>query len=521
VGANKIKLYYRTLFHLKSQQIFYRIYYTFYKKLGFVKLPSLFPSQTYPIRFIKTPYSKHFLGKNHFTFLNISHRFSTTIKWDYMRNGKLWAYNLNYFSFLNEESITKEMGVDMILDFIRHISKNKIALDPYPISLRVMNWILFVSQHNINDKKINVSIYQQLRLLNKIKEYHLLGNHLLENGFSLFFGAYYFREKKLYQSAKKILKKELKEQILSDGGHFELSPMYHQIILFGLLKCIALCQQNKIVWEDKSLLPFLEKKAEKMLGWLTIMTFKNGKIPLFNDSAEEIAFSTAVIQNWAKKLNLNSEKVKLETSGYRKYFGKEYELILDVGNIGASYVPGHAHSDVFNFELYKKGCPIIVDTGISTYEIGMRRQIERSTSSHNTVSIENFEQSEIWESFRVARRVKPKIIEERQNSIVGKIKYKTTTAQHKRSFVLKGKEIIIKDSIKSKKKATAHFHFSPDEKLSLKKKEVVFSNGSLSFEGSEEIKISSFKYAPKFNVLISSKKVEVSFKNYLETKIIL
>ena len=521
MGGNKIKLYYYTLIHLKRQQIFYRIYYFFYKKLGFLQLPSSFPSQSCPIQFMKMPYSKHFLGKNHFSFLNISHRFSMTIKWDYMEKGKLWAYNLNYFNFLNEERMTKEIGMGLIVDFIHQIDNNKIALDPYPISLRVINWIVFLSYYDIRDERINLSIYRQLRLLNKIKEYHLLGNHLLENGFSLFFGGVYFKDKKLYQSAKKILKKELKEQILSDGGHFELSPMYHQTILFGLLKCIVLCRQNKIDWTDETFLLFLEKKAEKMLGWLLTMTFKNGKIPLFNDSAEEIAFSTKIIQNWAEKLNLIAKKVKLEASGYRKYFGKEYEIVLDIGEISASYVPGHTHSDIFNFELYKKEIPVIVDTGLSTYEICDRRQIERSTSSHNTVTIGNFEQSEIWASFRVARRTRPKILEETQNSIEGRINYKTAKAQHKRIFILKEKEIIIKDRVKSKKKATAHFHFSPQERLFLKKNRVVFSNGEILFKGEEKIKISNFKYAPKFNVLISSKKVEVTFKNYLETKIIL
>ena len=45
-----------------------------------------------------------------------------------------------------------------------------------------------------------------------------------------------------------------------------------------------------------------------------------------------------------------------------------YELFIDVGNIGPDYQPAHAHSDTFNFELIKGDNPIFVDTGISTYE---------------------------------------------------------------------------------------------------------------------------------------------------------
>ena len=46
----------------------------------------------------------------------------------------------------------------------------------------------------------------------------------------------------------------------------------------------------------------------------------------------------------------------------------------------ASYQPGHSHADTFNFELYIKNKPIIVDTGISTYENNQQRRYERSTS---------------------------------------------------------------------------------------------------------------------------------------------
>ena len=81
-------------------------------------------------------------------------------------------------------------------------------------------------------------------------------------------------------------------------------------------------------------------------------------------------------------------------------------MFIDFGKIGPSYQPGHAHSDTFNFELIKNGNPFIVDTGVSTYEKNERRQIERSTSSHNTITIGDYEQSEVWGGFRVAKRAK-------------------------------------------------------------------------------------------------------------------
>ena len=53
----------------------------------------------------------------------------------------------------------------------------------------------------------------------------------------------------------------------------------------------------------------------------------------------------------------------------------------------ASYISGHAHADTFNFELYIKNSPFIVDAGVSTYNLGEQRDNERATKSHNTVEV--------------------------------------------------------------------------------------------------------------------------------------
>ncbi len=46
------------------------------------------------------------------------------------------AYNLNYFEFLNQRTITVNEGLKLIDEFIETISNNKVGLEPYPISLR-------------------------------------------------------------------------------------------------------------------------------------------------------------------------------------------------------------------------------------------------------------------------------------------------------------------------------------------------------------------------------------------------
>src|SRR5690606_21988665 len=108
-----------------------------------------------------------------------------------------------------------------------------------------------------------------------------------------------------YKKALKILRSELNEQILDDGAHFELSPMYHQILLNRLLDCINLVQHNP--GKENDFISFLKEKAIIMLSWLEAITYKNGNIPMFNDCAYDIAPKSAQLFNYAKKLSLKWE----------------------------------------------------------------------------------------------------------------------------------------------------------------------------------------------------------------------
>ena len=77
-------------------------------------------------------------------------------------------------------------------------------------------------------------------------------------------------------------------------------------------------------------------------------------IPMVNDATFNIAPNSKNIFTYAKHLGINSQDIPLSDSGYRKINYNNYELLIDVGNVGPHYQPGHAHSDTFNFELIKR-----------------------------------------------------------------------------------------------------------------------------------------------------------------------
>lgn len=518
---------YHTLKHLKQKQFTYRFYYllrNFMRKVIKYKYPIFVPTVSKEIRLEEhQPFSIYNIYENNtFTFIGISHQFQENeIDWNYSIYGKLWNYNLTYFDFLQQENMSKDEGVSLIKKFIDYPQIIRGKEMPFPISLRNINFIKFISRKNIKNEQIDSFLFNQYFILMDNLEYHFLGNHLLENGFSLLFGAYYFEDEKLYKEASKILTEELSEQILNDGAHFELSPMYHQIMLFRMLDCINLIKNN--LWKNQNLLNFLIIKAQLMLGWLENITYKNGDIPLFNDSAKGIAPTSSELFKYAKKLNLEVTKIALNESGYRKKENEYYECMMDVGNIGPDYIPGHAHSDTFNFELMVNHSPVIVDTGLSTYEAGQRRTEERSTSSHNTVEINGENQTEVWGAFRVARRAKIIQLKEDANTIEATHDgYKHRGFLHTRKWDFNDKKITIIDTIIGDREGNSigYLHFHPDVTIEINKNLIISSLIKISFSNIDTLSISRYNYCNNFNQKTTSSVVIIKFKKTMRMEIV-
>ena len=519
-------LYFHTIIHLRPIQIYYRIFYKiraiFRKTIDF-KYLQFIPTQSYPITLKPSIPSNqtYFPEENRFTFLNQSQVFEfNQIHWnDEQTFGKLWAYNLNYFEYLNQENLTHTQGIALIRAYIQAYPTLKTGLEPYPTSLRNINWIKFLSKYQIQDAEIDGFLKAQyVRLMDNL-EYHLMGNHLLENAFSLLFGAYYFRNETLFTTANKILKTELSEQFLDDGGHFERSVMYHQIMLFRLLDCWNLMENNstfKSISENEISFNLIEK----LLSFLQTITFKNGDIPLVNDATNNIAPTTKQLIEYANQLNISGSNIELSESGYRRFNKSNYELLVDVGNIAPDYLPGHAHADTLSFILYVNQKPFIVDTGTSTYQNNEIRQYERSTSAHNTVQIGDFEQSEMWSSFRVGRRAKSKILSENEHEITASHDgYERHGIIHKRTFITDNQRIIIADKVIGETKCPqkAYLHFHPNVEIKIEGNNIKTIFGNITFENLMSITENKCNIIEEFNVRISSKMITLFFDKKLTT----
>jgi len=525
MGYNRIILLLNTLKYLKATQIYYRIYYFIRNKFFKKRYDKILNREVNPLNWDDCLlYPITYLKPNTFKFLNLEYEFKETIEWNFYEFGKLWTFNINYFDFLNQEKIQVSEGLFLIKDYIKKNETLKEGKASYTISLRGMNWIKFLSKHKIVDDEINQMLYNHYQILSNNIEHHLLGNHILENGFSLLFGAYYFKDEMLYKKASIILHEELNEQILQDGGHFELSPMYHKIMLHRILDCINLIKNNS--FKKNELVSFLEQKAVSMLGWLETLTYKNGDIPNVNDSTYDIAPLSSQLYFYAKRIGISWKKNELKESGYRKVVKEKYELFVDVGHVGASYQPAHVHSDTFSFELVVNNTPFIVDRGISTYEKNNIRQDERGTVSHNTVQIGSREQTVVWGGFRVAKRAKiVKLLEAKNIISATHDGYKSMGIYHTRKFISDEFSLLIEDKLSknSNYKQEAHYHFHPNIKeININSNLVTFGNLQVQISFSSKIKNiekRTYNYCLGFNNVEEAIKLVVTFEKELKTVI--
>ena len=160
----------------------------------------------------------------------------------------LFLYNLHYFDDLNSQNSSDrtKWHHDLIAHWILENppAKGK-GWDPYPTSLRLTNWIKWSLSGHCLSSEAKQSLFIQTRWLARRLEWHLLGNHLFVNAKALVFSGLFFagpEAQKWLTKGIKILSKEIPEQILPDGGHFERSPMYHALALEDMVDLVNISQ---------------------------------------------------------------------------------------------------------------------------------------------------------------------------------------------------------------------------------------------------------------------------------------
>lgn len=267
-------------------------------------------------------------------------------------------------------------------------------------------------------------------------------NHALAESLGLFFAGAGFPNQKNAEKWKKkgkhIFESEILRQLYPDGSSFEHSIPYLQFVADHALIYCWFAKTHNI-----PINPGICRRLEKVCDFIAHLVDTNGNIPMIGDDDDgylvKLWFGKhnnflSILNSGAKlfsradwihpesRMDLKSyyfnvshmvdSNPRIHYSGKWKmrsrYFDnaglgviahqKDNTDILFVGNsgpLGLAPLSGHGHADALSFWLSVNGCPFFVDPGTYLYHGGGKwRRYFRSTRAHNTIAVDNLDQSE-------------------------------------------------------------------------------------------------------------------------------
>ncbi len=281
-----------------------------------------------------------------------------------------------------------------------------------PTSVRVREWIEWLLVHPDAPEPLRArmvaSLAHQVRTLEDTVQHHLLGHHVLQNATTLCWAGMTLQGPsagRWMARGRRLLRRQLGEQLLADGTHDERSPMYQALVAEALLRLAEVAGPSRA---GESVRSMARAAGEVLVASLRALTHPDGQIALFNDAAFREAPSAGVMERRfaiAEGDVPEDDAWALPAAGYYGVRRGELYVAFDAGPIGPDHQPGHGHADALSFELTHDGRRLFTDTGVITYEPGATRAWDRGTAAHNTVQVDGLDQSELWGAFGCGRRI--------------------------------------------------------------------------------------------------------------------
>ena len=374
-------------------------------------------------------------------------------------------------------------------------------------------------------------LYTGYRDLWSKREFHLGGNHLLENALALAAGAAAFGDIDGQRRALRLLTAEIREQYLPDGLHYERSFTYHALLTYRQLLVLAILDQGHHDPSASASADLLRASLPAQLAVIRRHTPTIGPYPRFNDVDPAAPPPPQWLYAFAKMLGVTAE-APLEVASaditYRTFTRPNYQITVDVGAFAPDHLPAHAHCDALSFGIHDaNGSELIVDTGTSTYEASPTRLRERSTAAHNTVEVGLTNQAEIWAAFRVGRKPRVTLLDHTPDRLVARVEAARGTSvayTHTRALKFDSNAIKMTDRIATvaakSQRSRSRLHVAPGVNVEQRDGYVRLGRTArVSFSGAEEVSVEPYRFAVGFNRTVLAYVVVAAFRNELSTAI--
>jgi hypothetical protein len=292
------------------------------------------------------------------------------------------------------------------------------------------------------------SIYQHCHFIPRHWSRHSsANNHLLGEATGLYVAALtwpLWRESPYWErQARAELDKEGLEQNSADGVNREQAIWYHHAVADMMLVAGLIARAN-----DREFSPEYWSRLEVMLELIASLMDVGGSVPMIGDADEGVLvrfnpdpdadvfrslLSTGAVlfrrPAMRAKGGVFDDKTRwllgdaaeatfdgIDASRafpVRRAFpeggyfilGEDFEtprevrLVADAGPLGYLAIAAHGHADALSFTLSVGGLPILVDPGTFSYSAMPWRRYFRSTAAHNTVVVDDRNQSQFGGSF--------------------------------------------------------------------------------------------------------------------------
>jgi hypothetical protein len=398
-------------------------------------------------------------------------------------------------------------------------------------AVRLINWIwcLKLLQSELNEekfKRIVHSIYLQYDfIINNLSLYSSANNHLTGElaGIKIITTVFPEFSKEWNVKSERMLNKVIDDQIFADGVGAEqatdylifILDLYTSVVsltgmtvpekiknkLIASMKFIRslLCNREKfpIIGDSDDANPFNFGNKDNLLSVLSLLSLITEK-----------KFNTDEKVFWLTGLSSNdkSESVK-ESHFFSKggYFVSNQDnagLIFDCGKLGYLSTASHGHCDALSILFSYKELDFLVDNGCYVYHGNKKwRNYFRSTRAHNTVQIDNREQSQMLDDFVYGRKATVTLKEVEKDRIIAEHDGYNNVIHQRELIHEKGKVTII-DRIKVKdgKKHQVSLFFNLHPKILVKEKENIFTltrdNVSVNLKLEGDVKIHNGETEP-------------------------
>lgn len=484
--------------------------------------------------------------------------------WELNRHFQFSILAKNYYVTKNKKYLNEL--VDLFYDwnsnnpFLIGISWTSIM----EISIRAYSWMItlgFLKESGLKNEKIlqdlEIGIINMVDYTNKHhSRYSSANNHLIVEMIVLGIAGVMFNYEKWYSKAINVLDEELFIQNCSDGVNKEHALHYQTFVMEAIALFMLIMKRNSINY-PKSWNKLLDKMSEfiadnmdtqynvshlgdsdegkildlcgehlnhyKYVLELTSLLLCKKYIDL-NNVHENInwLFTQSEIENINESYD-NTKSKCYKDGGYTiiksiNSCKDEVMFAIDHAELGFGSIAAHGHADSLSFTMNVNGNRVFIDPGTYIYHIDLEsRDYFRKTINHNTICLNNSDQSEMLGAFLWGKRANTKlenyeISDNEEYLLASNDGYKPKI--HKREFIYDRKNIMqIKDTINGD-----NFEWVSTLVLDPKAEVISINGNEVKIKSKEDI--IKVKVNSEFNIMIEDIWVSEIYNNKIMSKAI-